>query len=264
MGRTYVLANQKGGVGKTTTAVSLGACLAAQGHRVLLVDVDPQANATSSLGVDKHALSHSVYDMLIGSEAPGNAIMVTGCMGLDLLPSSPSLAGAEVELVGMTGREMRLRYALEGLGERYDFVLIDTPPSLGMLTLNALTAADGVLIPIQCEYLPLEGLTQLLQTIELVRQSLNPDLVIRGLIMTMYDARTNLSRQVVDEVFRHFPTVAFRAIIPRSIKLGEAPSYGENILTYAPNSSGAIAYDALCQEFLESEFTEMGSEPGRS
>ena len=256
MARTYALANQKGGVGKTTTAVSLGACLAAQGNRVLLVDADPRANATSSLGVDKHALTHSIYDMLIGSESPSRVIRVTGCLGLDLLPSSPGLAGAEVELVGMTGREMRLRYALESLSARYDFVLIDTPPSLGMLTVNALTAADGVLIPIQCEYLPLEGLTQLLRTIELVRQSLNPGLIVRGLIMTMYDSRTNLSRQVVDEVLKHFPSVAFRAIIPRSVKLSEAPSYGEAVLSYAPGSSGAMAYDALCQEFLASESVE--------
>jgi chromosome partitioning protein len=253
MARIYALANQKGGVGKTTTAVNLGACLAEQGWRVLLVDVDPQANATSSLGVDKYALAHSMYDMLIGSQSPAQLISLTACMGLDLLPSSPNLAGAEVELVQLSGREMRLRYALEGLRPRYDFILIDTPPSLGMLTVNALTASDGVVIPVQCEYLPLEGLTQLLQTIELVRQSLNPDLAIRGLVMTMYDSRTNLSRQVVEEIRRHFPSTVFTAIIPRSIKLSEAPSYGETILSYAPTSSGAQAYSALCEEFLASE-----------
>lgn len=253
MGRVYVLANQKGGVGKTTTAVNLGAYLAHAGRRVLLVDVDPQANATSSLGVDKNALTRSLYDVLIGAEPPASLVLLTNCPGLDLLPSAPLLAGAEVELVEMAGRELRLRHALESLRGRYDFILVDTPPSLGLLTVNALAAADGVLIPIQCEYLPLEGLAQLLQTIELVRQSLNPDLVIRGLVMTMYDSRTNLGRQVVEEVRQHFPHTVFRAIIPRNVKLSEAPSYGEPILSYAPDSPGGQAYAALCQEFLAGE-----------
>ena len=253
MARIYALANQKGGVGKTTTAVNLGALMAEHGHRVLLVDMDPQANATSSLGVDKNALSHSVYNLLVGSETPRELITLTACQGLDLLPSSPALAGAEVELVEMRGRETRLRQALASVRARYDFVLIDTPPSLGMLTVNALTAADGVLIPIQCEYLPLEGLTQLLQTVELVRSSLNPELSIRGLIMTMYDPRTNLARQVVQEVQQHFPSMLMQAIIPRSIKLSEAPSYGESIASYAPTSSGGLAYEALCQEILDTE-----------
>ena len=254
MGRVYALANQKGGVGKTTTAVNLGAYLAQGGKRVLLVDTDPQANATSSLGVDKNALSRSVYDVLIGGESPSKLITLTACIGLDLLPSAPALAGAEIELVEMPGRELRLRNALAEIRQRYDFVLVDTPPSLGMLTINALTAADGVLIPIQCEYLPLEGLAQLLRTIELVRQSLNPDLVIRGLVMTMYDSRTNLARQVVDEVRQHFPSTVLSAIIPRSVKLSEAPSYGEPIVTYAPTSSGGSAYAALCQEILQTEW----------
>ncbi len=254
MGRIYALANQKGGVGKTTTAVNLGAYLANAGKRILLVDADPQANATSSLGVDKNALTRSVYDMLVGSEPATSLTMLTQCPGLDLLPATPALAGAEIELVGLAGRELRLRRALSPMRPRYDFILIDTPPSLGMLTINALTAADGVLIPIQCEYLPLEGLTQLLRTVELVRQSLNPDLIIRGLIMTMYDARTNLSRQVVEEIRQHFATTAFRAIIPRSIKIGEAPSYGEPLVTFAPDSSGAQAYAALCDEFLATEW----------
>lgn len=253
MGRVYALANQKGGVGKTTTAVSLGAFLAQAGKRVLLVDIDPQANATSSLGVDKNALARSTYDMIVGSESPLGLVMLSGCMGLDLLPSAPSLAGAEVELVGMPDRELRLRDALQQLRQRYDYCLIDTPPSLGLLTINALTAADGVIIPVQCEYLPLEGLTQLLRTIELVRRSLNPALTIRGLVLTMYDSRTNLSRQVVEEIRKHFPSTVFGAIIPRSIKLSEAPSYGEPIPTYAPSSSGGRSYAALCQEFLASE-----------
>ena len=253
MGRVYALANQKGGVGKTTTAVNLGAYLAHAGKRVLLVDVDPQANATSSLGIDKNALGRSVYELLVGGEKPKNLIMLTNCMGLDLLPSTPSLAGAEVEMVGMIGRELKLRQALNGVRERYDFCLIDTPPSLGMLTVNALAAADGVVIPVQCEYLPLEGLTQLLHTIELVRQSLNPALSVRGVVMTMYDSRTNLARQVVEEIRTHFGQLMFRSIIPRSIKLGEAPSYGEAMPSYAPDSSGGQAYASLCQEFLASE-----------
>ena len=254
MGRVYALANQKGGVGKTTTAVNLGAYLASAGRRVLLVDVDPQANATSSLGVDKNALSRSIYDVLIGGESASRITTLTGCLGLDLLPSSPSLAGAEVEMVSLPGRETRLRRALAEIRQRYDFVLIDTPPSLGMLTVNALTAADGVIIPVQCEYLPLEGLSQLLHTVELVRQNLNPDLAIRGLVLTMYDTRTRLARQVVEEIRQHFPATVFRSIIPRSVKLSEAPSYGEPILSYAPESSGGQAHEALCQELLSSEW----------
>ena len=253
MSRIYALANQKGGVGKTTTAVNLGAYLCQAGKRVLLIDADPQANATSSLGIDKNVLTRSLYDVLVGSESPASMVMLTAQIGLDLLPSSPALAGAEVEMVDMPGRELRLRHALEQVAPRYDFVLIDTPPSLGLLTINALTAADGVIIPIQCEYLPLEGLTQLLQTIELVRQRLNSTLAVRGLLMTMYDSHTNLSRQVVNDVRTHFPATLFRAIIPRSIKLSEAPSYGEPILTYAPESSGGQAYAALCQELLAGE-----------
>jgi len=253
MGRVYAVANQKGGVGKTTTAVNLGAYLAHVGKRVLLVDIDPQSNATSSLGVDKNALTRSIYDVLIVSEPASPLITLTARVGLDLLPSSPALAGAEVEMVELSDREMRLRQALEGVRGRYDFVLIDTPPSLGMLTINALVAADGVLIPIQCEYLSLEGLTQLLRTIELVRDSLNVNLAIRGLVMTMYDSRTVLARQVVEEVRQHFPALVFRSIIPRSIKLSEAPSYGEPIISYAPDSSGGQAYAALSQEILASE-----------
>lgn len=253
MARVYALANQKGGVGKTTTAVNLGAYLAQAGKRVLLVDVDPQSNATSSLGVDKNSLGRSIYDVLVGAESPVTVIMVTACLGMDLLPASPALAGAEVEMVDIPGRELRLRQALETVRGRYDFILIDTPPSLSMLTVNALTAADAVLIPIQCEYLPLEGLTQLLRTVDLVRQSLNPDLFVRGLVLTMYDSRTNLSRQVVEEIRQHFPATVFNAIIPRSVKLSEAPSYGEPITQYAPDSTGGQAYAALCEELLTGE-----------
>ncbi len=253
MARVYVLANQKGGVGKTTTAVNLGALLASYGKRVLLIDADPQANATSSLGIDKNAVGRCIYDVMVGGEAMANVITLTSCKGLDLVPSAPILAGADVELVNLPGREMRLRRAIEQIQSRYDFVLMDTPPSLGMLTVNALTAADGVIIPVQCEYLPLEGLSQLLQTIERVRQSLNPTLEIRGLVMTLYDARTNLGREVISEVQEHFPSRIFRSVIPRSVKLSEAPSYGEPINSYAPDSSGGKAYAALARELLATE-----------
>lgn len=252
MGRVYALANQKGGVAKTTTAVSLGAYLADGGYRVLVVDVDPQANATSSLGVDRQSLSLSSYDVLIDGAPAKGAITLTSQVRLDLLPSTPALAGAEVELVGAMAREYRLARALEPIQGRYDYVFIDCPPSLGLLTINALTAAqDGVLIPVQCEYLALEGLGQLLKTIYMVRDNLNPRLTIAGVVLTMYDARTNLSKQVVDEVQRYFPAYVFKTIVPRTIRLSEAPSYGETILSYAPSTAGAYAYQSLAQELIE-------------
>lgn len=252
MSRIYAVANQKGGVGKTTTAVNLGAYLAAAGQRVLLVDVDPQANATSTMGVDRQNLSLSTYDVLLDGAPAEGAILLTKQVHLDLLPSSPALAGAEVELVGLADREHRLGYALDAVVERYDYVFMDCPPSLGLLTVNALTAArEGVLIPVQCEYLALEGLGHLLKTIYLVRDRLNPRLTIAGVVLTMYDGRTNLSKQVVDEVRRYFPAYVFKTIIPRTVRLGEAPSYGETILSYAPGSVGAISYEALAQELME-------------
>ena len=252
MSRVYAIANQKGGVGKTTTAVNLGAYLAAAGQRVLLVDVDPQGNATSSLGVDRRSLSLSMYDVLLDGVPAEQAVLATKQVLLDLLPSTSALAGAEVELVGLTGREHRLGEVLEPVVGHYDYVFVDCPPSLGLLTVNALTAArDGVLIPVQCEYLALEGLGHLLNTILRVRDHLNPRLTIAGVVLTMYDARTNLSKQVVDEVRRYFPAHVFRIVIPRSIRLSEAPSYAETILRYAPGSIGASAYEALAREFLE-------------
>ncbi len=252
MGRIYALANQKGGVGKTTTAVNLGAYLAAAGQRVLLVDADPQANATSSLGVDRQSLSYSTYDVLLNSVPAEEAILLSKQVRLDLLPSTTALAGAEVELVSLMAREYRLDRALEPIVDRYDYLFLDCPPSLGLLTINALTASrDGVLIPVQCEYLALEGLGHLLKTIYMVRDNLNPGLTIAGVVLTMFDARTNLSRQVVDEIRRYFPAYVFQTIIPRSVRLGEAPSYGESILSYAPTTAGALAYEALAQELLE-------------
>jgi chromosome partitioning protein len=251
MTKIYALANQKGGVGKTTTAINLGAYLALDGQSVLIVDADPQANATSSLGLNKHQVEISMYDALIQEVPLSRVILRSPDLGLFLVPSSPALAGAEVELVGMLAREFQLQEALKPITGNYDYVLIDCPPSLGLLTINALVAAeDGVIIPVQCEYLALEGLTLLYQTIELVRARLNPNLVVRGLLMTMFDGRTNLAQQVVDEVRHHFGSHTFRVVIPRTVRLSEAPSHGQPISTYAPRSAGAAAYAALAQELL--------------
>ena len=263
MTKIYALANQKGGVGKTTTAINLGAYLAQAGQRVLIVDIDPQANATSSLGLDKHQLETSIYDALIDETALKRVILRSPELGLFLVPSSPALAGAEVELVSMLAREYRLQQALEPVASSYDYVLIDCPPSLGLLTVNALTAArDGVIIPVQCEYLALEGLSQLYQTIELVHARLNPDLEVRGMLMTMFDGRTNLAQQVVDEVRRHFGERTFSSVIPRNVRLSEAPSYGQPIATYAPRSAGALAYAALAQEVLAADSDQAGDADG--
>lgn len=251
MTKIYALANQKGGVGKTTTAVNLAAYLAAIGWRVLVVDTDPQANATSSLGIDKTQITPSLYEVLIEGVPITEVIISIRHPHLDLAPAAPRLAGAEVEIVPLLAREHLLRKGLRPIAPRYEYILIDSPPSLGLLTVNALTAAaDGVIIPVQCEYLALEGLGDLLNTIRLVRDNLNPSLCIRGLVMTMYDARTNLAQQVVDEVRQYFPDQVFEVIIPRSVRLSEAPSYGETILKYAPRSAGALAYAALTRELL--------------
>jgi chromosome partitioning protein len=255
-GRIYCFANQKGGVGKTTTAVNLAAYLAASGRRVLLADADSQANATSSVGESKYREAPSMYDVLMREAEATEAVVrldrppFRGC--LDLLPASVELAGAEVELVAVPqgDREYRLKAALAPLRERYDYILVDCPPSLGLLTLNALTASDAVIIPLQCEYLALEGLMQLTGTISLVLRSLNRSLRILGIVMTMYDSRTNLAAQVVQEVKSHFPREIFDTLIPRSVRLSEAPSYGLTILEYDPHSRGAVAYAALADELV--------------
>ncbi len=254
MTKIYAIANQKGGVGKTTSVINLSAYLAASGRRALLVDMDPQANATSGLGYNKYEMSPSTYDLLLQTTAVADMILSNAEYGLDILPSHPALSGAEVELVNAIGREYRLQQALEQVNGRYDYILIDCPPSLSLLTVNALTAArDGILIPVQCEYLALEGLSQLTQTVELVRKYLNPNLKIRGLLMTMYDSRTNLSRQVVEEVRKFFPDKVFRTIIPRNVRLSEAPSFGQPINVYAPSSPGGIAYKVLTAELMKGD-----------
>jgi chromosome partitioning protein len=250
MSHIYAFANQKGGVGKTTTAVNLAAYLAASERRVLLIDLDPQANATSSLGFDAHAVGLSTYDALINETPLPELIQLTKRVHLDLAPSAVALSGAEVELVPMPDREKRLQRAVGAVGANYDYILIDCPPSLGLLTVNALVAAEGVIVPVQCEYLALEGLTRLMQTIGIVRRSLNPRLAVRGMLMTMFDTRARLSQQVVAEVRKHFPDRVFLTVVPRSVRLSEAPSYGEPILSYAPSSSGGAAYAQLAGELL--------------
>jgi len=258
MGRIYTLVNQKGGVGKTTTAINLGAYLAHFDQRVLIVDLDPQANATSCLGVDKHNVKGSTYDAMLNSTPSNSLVLYNERLKLSLLPSSPALAGAEVELVNQSGRESRLKEAVAPLVDQYDYILIDCPPSLGLLTVNGLMSArDGVIIPVQCEYLALEGLGQLTQTLHLVRSNLFPALKVRGVVLTMFDGRTRLSSDVVAEVNRHFPEQAFKSVVPRSIRLAEAPSYGLPVSAYAPGSSGAEAYEELAREVLAGDGVQI-------
>jgi len=254
MAKIYTMVNQKGGVGKTTSAINIGAYLGYFGQKVLIVDLDPQSNATSSLGIDKNTVRNGTYEVVIGSSPIAPAILHNPRLKLSILPSSPALAGAEVELLDLEKREFRLKKALEPVEDRYDYILIDCPPSLSIITINGLlAAADGVLIPVQCEYLALEGVGQLTQTLKRIQRSLFPDLHVRGVIMTMYDGRTRLAADVVSEITKHFPSQVFQTIIPRSIRLAEAPSYGLPIAIYAPRSSAATAYKDLTQEILRKD-----------
>jgi chromosome partitioning protein len=254
VGRVYTLINQKGGVGKTTTAINLGAFLAQLGQRVLIVDIDPQANATSSLGVDKLTVRGGTYEALLGGAPAAALVLQNPRLKLAILPASPSLAGAEVELVSELGRESKLRKAITPIIDRYDYTFVDCPPSLGLLTINGLMAAqDGVLIPVQCEYLALEGLGELTGTIQRVRSALFPTLKIRGVVLTMFDGRTHLAEDVVKEVRKYFADQVFDTIIPRSVRLAEAPSYGLPVSAYAPSSNAARSYEALARELLVSD-----------
>jgi len=248
--RVIAIANQKGGVGKTTTAVNLGACLATLGKRVLLIDIDPQGNTTSGVGINKADVKYCVYDVIINDVNIADAIMPSGLDNLDVLPATIQLAGAEIELVPTISREVRLRRAIQGMRSRYDYIVIDCPPSLGLLTVNALTAADSVMIPIQCEYYALEGLSQLLNTVRLVQKHLNTSLEVEGVVLTMLDARTNLGLQVIEDVKKFFRDKVYKTIIPRNVRLSEAPSHGRPIIHYDPKSRGAESYMELAKEVI--------------
>ena len=250
MGRILAITNQKGGVGKTTTSVNLSACLAQIGKKTLLVDIDPQGNTTSGIGIDKSDIDYCVYDVLVEDVEVAAVIKKTKIENLDVIPASIQLAGAEIELVPTISREIRLKRALDEIVNQYDYIIIDCPPSLGLLTLNALTAADAVLIPVQCEYYALEGLSQLLSTVRIVQKHLNQHLKIEGVLLTMFDARTNLGIQVIDEVKKYFQDKVYRTIIPRNVRLSEAPSHGEPIIIYDPKSRGAEVYTELAKEVV--------------
>ncbi|GGN57696.1 ParA family protein [Oceanobacillus indicireducens] len=252
MGKIMSIANQKGGVGKTTSSVNLSAGLASLGNKVLLIDTDPQGNATSGVGVNKADVSHCIYNVLVEEVPAEDVIVSTDMVNLDIIPATIQLAGAEIELVQIMSREMRLSKALEQLQDEYDYIIIDCPPSLGLLTLNALTASNSVIIPVQCEYYALEGLSQLLNTIRLVQKHLNKHLMIEGVLLTMLDARTNLGIEVVAEVKKYFQEKVYKSIIPRNIRLSEAPSHGQPIINYDPKSKGAEVYLELAKEVMQS------------
>lgn len=250
MGKVIAVANQKGGVGKTTSSVNLSACLAYMNHKVLLVDIDPQGNATSGSGINKADMDQCIYNVLVEDLDAGKVCVPTAVENLDVIPATIQLAGAEIELVPTISREVRLKKALESVLDQYDYIIIDCPPSLGLLTINALTASDSVLIPVQCEYYALEGLSQLLNTIRLVQKHLNKQLAIEGVLLTMLDARTNLGIQVIDEVKKYFQDKVYKSVVPRNVRLGEAPSHGQPIIVYDPKSRGAEVYLDLAKEVI--------------
>ena len=253
MVKVIAVANQKGGVGKTTTAVNVAACLAKQGRKVLLIDSDPQGNATSGLGFDKRDVKKCIYDALINEVPMADTLKHTTYENLDVIPATIQLAGAEIELVSLMNREGRLKNALERIKHDYDYVIIDCPPSLGLLTINALTAASSVMIPVQCEFYALEGITMLMNTIQLVQRNLNPALKLEGVVMTMYDSRTNLAQDVVEEVKKYFKTKMYKTIVPRNVRLSEAPSHGMPVIDYDSKSKGAQVYMELAQEVIDDE-----------
>ncbi len=251
MGKVIIIANQKGGVGKTTTAVNLSACLADAKKKVLVIDMDPQGNTTSGLGIEPDEIKNTIYEVLIGGESLSNVIIPTKYHHLSICPSGVNLAGAEIEMVSVDAREKLLRNAIDSIRDQYDFIIIDCPPSLGLITLNAFVAADSVLVPIQCEYYALEGLSQLTKTIKNIKQSLNEKIQFEGILLTMFDARTNLSIQVAEEVKKFFPDKIFKTVIPRNVRLSEAPSFGEPIIVYDPHSKGAESYISLAKEVIK-------------